>query len=97
MTVFGLLHPAREHMPVLTSLAPGTVNLGVPAGAGAGAGAVVGALAGVALVAAAAPDAIGAAVAALVGAGCWTAAGPVSPEPVSAGVGLAVADRCLWA
>ena len=86
-------------MPVLTSLAPGTVNLGVPAVAGAGTGAVVGGgvLAGVALVVAAAPDVIGAVVAAPVGAGCWTAAEPVSPEPVSAGVGLAVADKCLWA
>ena len=86
-------------MPVLTSLAPGTVNLGVPAVAGAGAGVVVGGgvLAGVALVATAAPDVIGAVVAATVAAGCCAAAVPVSPEPVSAGVGLAVADKCLWA
>ena len=99
MTVFGLLHPAREHMPVLTSLAPGTVNLGVPAAAGVGAEAVVGggALAGVAVVAAAAPDVIGVAVAATVAAGCCAAAVPVSSEPVPVVAGLAVTDKCLWA
>ena len=102
MTVFGLLHPAREHMPVLTSLAPGTVNLGVPAVTGAGAGVVVGGgvlgvLAGVALVATAAPDVIGAVVAATVAAGCCAAAVPVSSEPVPVVAGLAVTDKCLWA
>ena len=99
MTVFGWLQPAREHNPVFTSLAPGTVNLGVPASTGAvvavGAVAGGGALAGAACVGVVVLDA-GAVDAAAGAAGC-AAAVSVPSEPVPAAEGLAVADRCLCA
>ena len=98
ITAFALSHPALEQLPVLTALAPGTVNFGAPVlcvgvNAGAGVGAV-----GVA---------VGGAAAAGVGAGTGVGAGAGGPTGTSAGNGLTApaagaaaglieADRCLW-
>ena len=81
ITPFGRLHPAREHMPVLTSLAPGTTNFGwFGAGAGAGAGAGDGTA-----------DDAGAGVGDGAGAVTVLAAAAVAPAGC-----FSAADMCLW-